>query len=209
MHSSVAPVQSGSRASVGFSVHSGWAALVAVTLNKNQPQVLARARPELVESFTYKFRQPYHTAEKMPLERAGAFIAGVEEQAKRLAQEAIQSMQAELRQKGYQLAHFALLQASAKPLPTLDRILASHALIHTADGELFRHALTDAAHRCNLTEFTIKQRELVDTGCKTFRLTAERLRGRLTTLGKAMGSPWSQDEKFAALAAWLALARES
>ena len=29
--------------------------------------------------------------------------------------------------------------------------------------------------------------------------------GRLTALGKLIGSPWSQDEKFAALAAWLAL----
>jgi len=29
---------------------------------------------------------------------------------------------------------------------------------------------------------------------------------RITELGKPFGSPWSQDEKFATLAAWLALA---
>jgi hypothetical protein len=145
----------------------------------------------------------------MPLERARAFIAGVEDEAKRLARAAIQSMQVELQQKGSELAHFALIQASGKPLPTLDRILASHALIHTADGELFRRALTDAAQRCNLVEFTVKQRDLVDTGCKTFGLAAEGLRTRLTILGKPIGSPWSQDEKFAALAAWLALATAS
>lgn len=209
MHSNVAPIQSGSCAAVGFSVHSGWAACVGVTLTKNQPQVLARARPELVESFTYKFRQPYHTAEKMPLDRATAFIAGVEDEAKRLAQAAIQSIQAELRQKGYEIVRFALIEASAKPLPTLDRILASHALIHTADGELFRHALAHAAQRCNLAEFTVKQRELIDTGCKTFGLTTETLTTRLTAMGKPMGPPWSQDEKFSALAAWLALATVS
>ena len=209
MHPNVAPVQSGSCAAVGFSVHSGWAAAVGLTLVKNQPQVLVRARPELVESFTYRFRQPYHTAEKMPLEQGRAFVASVERLAKRLARAAIQAMQSELRKKGFDLISIAVIRASAKPLPTLDRILASHALIHTADGELFRNALTHAGEHCNLAGFTIKQRELIETGCKTFDLTTETLTNRLTAIGKPMGSPWSQDEKSAALAAWLALATES
>ena len=201
----VAPVQSGSRAAVGFSVHSGWAACVGLTLTKNQPQVLMRARPELVKTFTYKFRQPFHTAEKMPLDQARVFISGVEDEAKRLARAAIQSMQLELRKKGLELAHYALILSSAKPLPSLDRILSSHALIHSADGELFRDALAHAAEGCNLTRFTVKQRELVDTGCKTLRLTPTTLATQLAALGKPIGSPWAQDEKSASLAAWLAL----
>jgi|SRR5579864_1304187 hypothetical protein len=205
MPSNVAPVQSGSRVAVGFSVHSGWAALVGLTLNKRQPQVLTRTRLELVETFTYKFRQPFHTAEKMPLDQARAFISDVEDEAKRLAQGAIQSVQLELRKKGYELAHYALILASARPLPSLDRILASHALIHTADGELFRDALAYAAERCDLARFTVKQRELLDSGCKTLRLTPDTLALRLAALGKPIGSPWTQDEKFASLAAWLAL----
>lgn len=207
MHPDVAPIQSGSRAAVGFSVHSGWAALVALTLTRNQPVVLAKTRPELVESFTYKFRQPYHTAKKMPLDQAGSFISGVEQEAKRLGQKAIQSIQQDLQKKGYDLEHFALVLASAKPLPTLDRILASHALIHTADGESFRSALADAGEACNLSTFTVKQRELVETGCKTLGISSPALTTQLAAIGKPLGAPWSQDEKFAALAAWLALAQ--
>src|SRR5215470_7618470 len=119
MHSDAAAIQSGSRAAVGLSVHSGWAAFVGLTLTKSQPVVLARTRPELVESFTYKFRQPYHTAERMPLYEAREFISGVEEKAKTLAQDAIRSMQLDLREKGHTLTHFALILASAKPLPSL------------------------------------------------------------------------------------------
>ncbi len=53
------------QAAVGFRVHSGWAAVVAVCVEKGAPVVLAKQRVHLVETFTYEFRQPYHTAEKV------------------------------------------------------------------------------------------------------------------------------------------------
>src|SRR6516164_9867245 len=63
-------------AAVGFRVHSGWTALVAIALEKNRPVVLARRRPHLVENFSFTFRQPYHTAAKMSLDEAAAFLRG-------------------------------------------------------------------------------------------------------------------------------------
>ena len=68
------------QATVGFRVHSGWSAVVAVCLEKGAPVVLHRQRVQLVETFTYRFRQPYHTGEKMALAAAREFIAGVREQ---------------------------------------------------------------------------------------------------------------------------------
>jgi hypothetical protein len=52
----------------------------------------------------------------------------------------------------------------------------------------------------------IKERELLDLGVKTLRTKREKLLRRLTELGTGFGSPWTQDEKYAALAAWLVLA---
>jgi hypothetical protein len=98
-----------------------------------------------------------------------------------------------------------LLRSSGKPLPSLDKILSSHALIHAADGELFRGALVHGGRRCRLTAFTITERELLGVASKTLRITEDDLMARLTALGKPFGPPWSQDEKFAALMAWLAL----
>jgi hypothetical protein len=193
------------QAAVGFRVHSGWSALVTVSLENGAPTVLSRERVHLVETFSYKFRQPYHTAEKMALEKARAFIAGVLSEAKRLATRALRSTEAELGRQGFQVERSALLLASGRTLPSLDRILLSHALIHTADGELFREALRHSSAHCGLEVTCIKERELLDRGAQALRTNRDKLLRRLTELGSKLGSPWTQDEKYAALAAWLVL----
>jgi len=193
------------QAALGFRAHSGWTALVAVCLEKGVPVVLARQRVHLVETFTYEFRQPYHTAEKMLLGQAREFISRMQAEARRLAYRAIRDLQSELQKQGLKLTRCGLLLASGRPLPGLDKILASHALIHTADGELFREAILHASFRCGLRDFRIKERELLDRAGRDFRLKRADLIGRVNELGRPFGSPWSQDEKFATLAAWLAL----
>src|SRR5260370_28962995 len=158
------------QAALGFRAHSGWTALVAVCLEKGAPVVLARQRVHLVETFTYEFRQPYHTAEKMLLGQAREFISRMQAEARRLAYRAIRDLQSELQKQGLKLTRCGLLLASGRPLPGLDKILASHALIHTADGELFREAILHASIRCGLRDFRIKQRELLDRAGRAFRL---------------------------------------
>jgi hypothetical protein len=196
-------------AALGFRAHSGWTALVAVRLEKDAPVVLARQRVHLVETFTYEFRQPYHTAQKMLLGPARDFIARVRDEARQLAYRAIHELQSDLQKHGVNLTRCGLLLASGRPLPGLEKILASHPLIHTADGELFREALLHASARCGLDATCIKERELPECAGKAFRFNPDALLRRVTELGRSFGSPWSQDEKFATLAAWLALAARS
>ncbi len=193
-------------AALGFRVHSGWAAAVAVCVDKGAPVVLGRQRVHLVETFNYEFRQPYHTAEKMLAGQAREFITRMQAEAKRLAYNAIRELASRTQEQGAQLTRCGLLLASGRALPALDRILASHALIHTADGELFREALLYASARCGLSDLRIKEKELVERGGQVLRFKGDRLMRRVTELGKPLGSPWAQDEKFATLAAWLALA---
>ena len=193
-------------AALGFRAHSGWTAAVAVSLSNGGPSVLDRRRVHLVETFTYEFRQPYHTAERMPLPQATKFISRIQDEADRLALAALRSVQSDLREKGYKLTRFGLLLSSGRPLPALEQTLASHALIHTADGELFRNALAYAAERCRLPLTRIKERELPEHATKTLRIRPADLTRRLSDLGRPLGPPWSQDEKLSALIAWLSLA---
>jgi len=186
-------------------VHSGWTALVAVSLEKNAPVVLARQRVHLVETFTYEFRQPYHTAEKMLAGQAREFISRMQAEARRLAYRAIRELESRTGEQGMKLTRCGLLLASGRPLPNLEKILASHALIHTADGELFREAILHASARSGLAMSAVKERELLDRAGKAFRLKSDVLLRRVIELGRPFGSPWTQDEKFATLAAWLAL----
>ena len=193
------------QAAVGFRVHSGWAAVVVVWLEKGAPVVLERKRAHLVKTFSYTCRQPYHTAEKMPLAEARRFVAQVQTEARQLAHRVIHGMQGDLERAEIKLARASLLLASGRPLPDLEKILASHALIHTADGELFREAITHGCERCGVRMQSIKERSLLERAGTTLHLRAAELMRRATDLGKPLGSPWSQDEKFATLAAWLAL----
>lgn len=193
------------KAAVGFRVHSGWAAMVAVCVERGAPSVLARERVQFVEPFSYRYRQPYHTAEKLPLEEAREFVSGVERESQTLAYRAICNVQADLQKQDIELTRCTLLLASGRTLPSFKNILASHALIHAADGDLFREALSCAAKRCGVETVGIKEKELLDCARQMLRIQPAVLLRRVTELGKPFGAPWSQDEKFATLAAWLAL----
>jgi len=197
------------QAAVGFRVHSGWSAIVAVSLEKSAPVVLARQRVHLVDTFTYEFRQPYHTAEKMLAGEAREFISRMQAEARRLAYRAVRELESRTHEQGVKLTRCGLLLASGRPLPGLEKILASHPLIHTADGELFREGILHAIARCGLEDFRVKEKELLDRAGRTLRIKPNALMRRVTEVGRSVGSPWSQDEKFATLAAWLALATPS
>jgi hypothetical protein len=203
----IAPENSVQSAAVGFRVHSGWAAVVVVSGPAERPVVVDRRRIELVKTFSYAFRQPYHTAQKMPRQDAVKFIRDVQSEAKRLAVSSLRLLQKDVAQGDFKIVRGALLLASGRALPKLEQILASHALIHTADGELFRDSLRAACAACDLPLEGIREKELFAAASKALCAQPAALKRRVAVLGKALGPPWSQDEKFAALGAWLTLAR--
>jgi hypothetical protein len=192
-------------AAVGFRVHSGWTSLVAVALENGKPMVLTRQRPHLVETFSYTFRQPYHTAEKMTLDEARDFLAKQQSETRRCALAAIRSAEKDVAAQGYKLTGATLLLASGRPLPELAKILAAHSLIHTADGQFFREALLHGCAQRELAVTTIKERELFVAASTSLCRNPAALAKLVGDLGKPLGSPWTQDEKLATLAAWVAL----
>src|SRR5260370_41264226 len=104
--------------------------------------------------------QPYHAAEPMKLKDAETYIQRSIDQARLLAQRALHAAIDELRKSGHEVAGCGILLASGRPAPALAAILASHALIHTAEGELFRDALRYASERCKLPVTAGKERDL-------------------------------------------------
>ena len=88
-----------------------------------------------------------------------------------------------------------MLGSGKRTLPNLEGILASHALIHTAEGEMFRDVLLWAARECGLKVTGVRERELPPDSSQTVH-----------SLGKLIGPPWTQDQKYATRAALAALA---
>ncbi|HEX7251867.1 MAG TPA: hypothetical protein VF376_03225 [Thermoanaerobaculia bacterium] len=135
------------KAALGLRTHSGWAAAVAVSGSRGAIEVLDRRRIELGDPSIAAPKQPYHEAEGQPLPAARRIIDRYSADAVRRATEAFLALANGLDKKGYALDRCGLLVSSGRPLPDLASILASHALIHSADGELFREALAQAATR--------------------------------------------------------------
>lgn len=191
-----------SEAALGFRSHSGWAVLVAVAGSTQEPAVILRRRITLSRRTP---RQPFHAAEGRPHAAAAALVRRATDEARGLAARAVEEAVAELRTQGHEAVAGAVLLAAGRPLPELRAILASHALIHAAEGELFRDVLRQASEGCGLRVMGVRERDLEAEARQSLGRSGPDLQRRLAEWGRVMGSPWTQDEKRAALAAWLAL----
>jgi hypothetical protein len=194
-----------SPAVLGLRAHSGWAALVAVGGTAGAPQVLDRRRIEMADDLEAK--QPYHAAEDLPLAEAQALLDRFARVAQQRAAAGLGAALADLRADGYDVVGAIVLTASGKPRPGLEAILASHALIHTADGEHFRDALAFAGKQHRVPIVRIREKDLVAQAAKALGRDAPALQATVTAWGKPLGPPWTQDQKLSALAAWAGLAR--
>ncbi len=196
-------ISSGSEAALGFRAHSGWAALVAVAGPAAEPIAVLRRRVVLSKETP---RQPFHAAEGRPFLAADDLVRRSTEEAGALAERSVQEAVLELRATGHEPVALGLLLAAGRPLPELPAILASHALIHAAEGELFREVLRQAGRNCGLRLAEVAERELEEKAQRSLARPLAELQARIAAWGKVLGSPWTQDEKRAALVAWLALA---
>ena len=193
------------RAALGFRLHTGWAALVAVTGGVEQTKILLRRRLELLPADESIPRFVYHSAAEMNPAESAALVkraaAGAQKTAAVVLKEAVE----ELRRMGVAV-HSAGIPTGSTTLPDeLDRILKSHPLIHAAEGALFQRAVAHACETCGLKVTTVRERELMTRAAEVYGTEPARLRASLDALRKTAGAPWSADQKTATAAAWLAL----
>jgi len=182
------------RAAIGLRAHSGWAALVAVAGTIDAPRVLERRKIVIADPEMRGSKQPYHAAAELPFAQGEALVTGAIESSRALAREALSSRMKALRSQGHEVAGCGVVLGSGKALPVLEKILASHALIHTAEGELFREVLVWAAKECRLPVTGVREKDLDPVSLQ-----------RIGSLGKLLGPPWTQDQKYATVAALMSL----
>jgi len=193
------------RAALGFRSHSGWAALVAVAGSPGAPIVIERRRVQTADLGIRGSLQPYHAAKEMRFAEAEAYLDRCGAATRRMAQTAVSEAVAELAGKGYAVAAACVLLGSGRPPTDLAATLRSHPVIHTAEGDFFRHALKTACESSGLPVLAIKEKALIEQAAATLRMSPDNLQLRVAALGKSLGPPWRQDEKLCAIAALLAL----
>jgi hypothetical protein len=192
-------------AALGVRMHSGWGVLVAVSGDAASLEVLDRRRIVTIDPEIQGSSQPYHHAANLERPEAERYLANCAAISERLAFTAIGELLKELDARGCQIKGAAVLLASGRALPPLGKILASHPLIHTAEGELFRNAASKACERLKIPVTAIRERELEQQAKTTFGKPASGVQRRISTLGVSLGPPWTKDHKTAALAAAMVL----
>jgi hypothetical protein len=192
-------------AAMGFAPHSGWAAAVVLGGSRAEPFVLARTRIELRDPGDPEAKHPYHAIQELPVEEAARRIDAWMAVAERMAHAALRGLTDDLSARGHRLISVGILDSSGRKGGSLEAILASHALIHTAEGDHFRTALAAAAERHGLPVSRVRARDLEAKATAQLRQPASRLQETIRTLGRQVGPPWGADQKQAALLAWLLL----
>ena len=176
------------RASFGIRVHSGWGALAAVSGKPAAFEVIDRRRIVITDPLVEGANQPYHFAKELKLPAAEEYLDACAAISERLAVLALLEALEELRGRGYRVERCAILLASGRPLPLLPKILASHSLIHTAEGEFFRRAFWTAGELLGIQVTGIREQDLEDSLIPP----------------RPPGPPWTTDQKTACAAAALA-----
>jgi hypothetical protein len=191
---------------LGFAPHSGWTVVVMLGGTAAAPRLLARERMALTDEGLEGSKQPYHALEGLPLAEARRRLERFEAQATRLAVSALRPLAERAHSAGAELRAGGILDSSGRSGATLEAILASHALIHTADGNHFRAALARGCEAHGLAVMRVAQRELMARAAAVLQKTPEQLTAAVAGLGRAEGPPWGADQKSATLLAWLLLA---
>lgn len=192
-------------AAIGLRAHSGWAALVSLIGPSSSPTVVSRRRLEIADPAFPGSKQPYHFVESMSLSEASEIVARCWKSSVELAAQALADEQRRLAAKGFQVQICGVLLGRMTEMQELEKILASHPRLHTAEGVMFRQVLLLAAEACGMRVLGVSERLVVTQISKAFGLAPNAAMSRLREMGRGLGSPWTLDQKYATAAAWLAL----
>ena len=169
-------------AAFGFRVHSGWAAAVVVAGDLSSPNVVDRRRIEIADPELPGSKQPYHAAERLALEEAEQLLQRCASSSASLAKKAVGDCIDVARRRGHKVFACGILLGSGRSLPTVAAILASHALIHTAEGEFFRNVVTDACKHHELQVIGVKEKELFSRCNTELHMSQDRLERHLSSI---------------------------
>jgi len=151
------------------------------------PTLIARTRVQLCPSDVPA--DVYHAAasDRDRLAKAEKLVAHV-------VAKSVSQTRATIRAAADDVVAIALVN-EPRELPALGRILGSHALIHSAEGEMYREVVAEAGEAEGIAVFHFSAADR----------TAAPRQDLLRAFGEAVGTPWQREHKEAALAAVMAL----
>jgi hypothetical protein len=192
-----------SRAALGIAVKSGWAAAVLVEQSAASIKVCDSVRIELSDPASSEGRQPYHQGFGTA-RQAGPKLVQLLGSVRRFGRRSVM-----IAIKRYSTGRDRLAGAGLVVGSTIDpeQIANDHIRIHALEGRLFRTIVENAVQRAGLRCYTWRERDLYKLAATALSRPEHRLRAQLAGRPPGASGPWRAEQKAAALAAWLVLAK--
>jgi hypothetical protein len=189
-------------AAVGFTIKSGWAAMVVLAGSSADPAVVTNTRIELSDPGEPEQRQPYHAGfgtARADDDVLARLLSGVRQYGRRSVHEALASA----RQLGHILSCAGLVVGSTVDPST---IANDHIRIHALEGKLFREVVADAAAARGIACTILRERDLYAAAATALDRSEADLKAALAAMKKTTSGIWRGEQKAAAMAAWILLA---
>lgn len=191
------------RSALGITVKSGWASVVLLVGPPTLPRVADSRRIELSDPATPESRQPYHvgfgTARSVGRELS-RLVGSVKQFGRQSVTGAIRDYQT----IDKQVRGLGVVVGSLTDPGT---IANDHIRIHALEGQLFRGVVEDAAAENRLRCSVWRERDLYALAAGILNRSKPELRATVTAFGHDVEGPWRAEQKAAALAAWVVLAK--
>lgn len=191
-----------SRAAVGFTVKSGWAAIVLLTGSPASPRMADSRLVDLSDPAIPESRQPYH-AGFGTARASGPELRRLVGSVRRFGRRSVAAVIRTYTTAGHQIAGAGVVVGS---LADPQRIANDHIRIHALEGQLFRGVVQEAALESMLPCAMWRERDLYAAAVAALGAPEPEIRGRVAALGRGVAGGWRAEQKAAALAAWLVLA---
>jgi hypothetical protein len=191
------------RLAIGFRVKTGRATAVVMAGPASEPRVLSRRSVQLFDPAIPESYQPWHADLELPAEEAKRVVPKALKAVERVAATALRELLSEIQPALGSVAGIGLVAGSGTDP---ESIRNPHMRAHAREGQLFPNALAAAAKTMRIPAATIAESEVFDAAATKLGQSAVAIKIAVNELGRAVGKPWSVEEKCAAAAAWIALA---
>jgi hypothetical protein len=199
----VASKDKSARVAIGFRVKTGRATAVVMAGTASAPRVLSRKSVQLFDPAIPESYQPWHADLELPADEAKRVVPKALKAVERVAASALRGLVAEFQPAMGSVVGIGLVAGSSTDP---ESIRNPHMRAHAREGQLFPSALAAAAKSMRIPAATLVESEVFAAAAKKLGKSPVAIKIAVNELGRAVGKPWSSEEKCAAAAAWIALA---
>jgi hypothetical protein len=197
--------------SLGFSTHLGWVCVTAVRSRQREITSVRTFRLETSPPGDREVLEPYHVAGGFdglqrippPTDPAASVARGLDGQRRTTAKN-LKLLTRSLEDLNVGVCAAGLFVGRGRQAPTLEKILASHAQIHVAEGNAVRDSVRQACRGLDIPVVAIDKRLLFDVAQQHLELDERSAMNLLTRVKPDNAGGWRKEEKRCALAALIA-----